>query len=125
MSVRLPLVMVILGGSASALSAQSGVRFTPMAHGVAAATRADPTPTREAITEVRVVQPTLMGEASALGGRAGRFAAGKLLVGAQVALSLVLLAGAALLVRSLRSVEQGPTGASPSIVMRCMTRREW
>jgi predicted permease len=48
--------------------------------------------------------------ASALGGRAGRFAAGTLLVGAQVALSLVLLAGAALLVRSLRSVEGGPTG---------------
>src|SRR5262249_52388261 len=42
---------------------------------------------------------------SALGARGQRFPIGKALISAQVALSLVLLIGAALLVRSLRSVQ--------------------
>ena len=44
------------------------------------------------------------------GGRVGRVAAGKLLVAGQVGLSLVLLVGAALLVRSLQSLQTSDTG---------------
>ena len=44
------------------------------------------------------------------GGGGGRIPIGKMLIVAQVALSLVLLSGAALLVRSLRSVEDADTG---------------
>jgi predicted permease len=40
----------------------------------------------------------------------GRIPIGKMLISAQVALSLVLLVGAALLVRSLRGIETAPTG---------------
>jgi predicted permease len=47
---------------------------------------------------------------SALGSRTQRIPVGKALITAQVALSLVLLMGAALLVRSLRSVENATTG---------------
>src|SRR5207248_10778144 len=47
---------------------------------------------------------------SGLGARGPRAALGKMLIAAQVALSVVLLVGAALLVRSLRSVEQIDTG---------------
>ena len=46
-----------------------------------------------------------------LGASAGRrFGAAKLLIASQVALSVVLLTGAALLVRSLRALEEQPTG---------------
>ena len=51
------------------------------------------------------------GLSGGLGAGAGRrFTAAKLLIVGQVALSVVLLAGAALLVRSLRSLEDRPTG---------------
>ena len=50
------------------------------------------------------------GVSGALGGTGGRIPIGKMLIAAQVALSLVLLSGAALLVRSLRSVEDADTG---------------
>ncbi|MEP6571497.1 MAG: ABC transporter permease [Gemmatimonadota bacterium] len=47
---------------------------------------------------------------NALGARGQRMPMGRLLIAGQVALSLVLLVGAALLVRSLSSVEQADTG---------------
>jgi predicted permease len=47
---------------------------------------------------------------SALGGRGGRLGAGKLLIGGQVALSVVLLMGATMLVRSLRNVQSIDVG---------------
>ena len=51
------------------------------------------------------------GVSGALGsGRGGRIPIGKMLIAAQVALSLVLLVGSALLVRSLRNVETADTG---------------
>ena len=50
------------------------------------------------------------GVSGSLGGGAGRIPVGKMLIAAQVALSLVLLTGAALLVRSLRNVENADTG---------------
>jgi len=56
--------------------------------------------------------PALRARSSAgtLGGRGGRIPLGKMLIAGQVALSLVLLVGAGLLVRSLREVQNGDTG---------------
>ncbi len=67
---RLALVVWAgLGGSASTLPAQSGIRLTPLAHGIGVATSVDPIPGGGALTEVRVVQPVVMGMLSAAGGR--------------------------------------------------------
>lgn len=63
------VVVAALGGGAIALPAQSGVRLTPMAHGIGVATSVDPIPGRGSLTEVRLVQPILMGLLSAAGGR--------------------------------------------------------
>src|SRR6185295_10701205 len=48
--------------------------------------------------------PALTGRSPDAGGRGGRFAIGKLLVVSQVALSIVLLVGAALFARTLRNL---------------------
>jgi putative ABC transport system permease protein len=57
---------------------------------------------------------TMRGEASSIAGarsgRRGRFALGELLIAGQVAVSLVLLMGAAMFVRSLRNVQSVDTG---------------
>ncbi len=60
---------LLLGGSVSTLGAQSGVRGAIMVRGVAALTRAEPIPFGESLTELRVVQPTVMVEGTAFGGR--------------------------------------------------------
>ncbi len=66
---RVLVASLALGGSAAALPAQSGIRVSPMAHAVAAATRADPTPYGGPLTEIRVVQTTLMAGVTALDSR--------------------------------------------------------
>ncbi|MEI2721478.1 MAG: hypothetical protein V9E87_15380 [Gemmatimonadales bacterium] len=63
------VVVAALGGGALALPAQSGIRLTPMAHGVGVATSVDPIPGGGSLTEVRLVQPVLMGLLGAAGGR--------------------------------------------------------
>jgi predicted permease len=50
------------------------------------------------------------GAVGGLGARGQRFPVGKLMIAGQIALSLVLLMGAALLVQSLRNLEGTPTG---------------
>lgn len=67
MTRRLGLaIALLLGGGVSTMAAQVGVRGMVMARGVAAATRAEPIPSGESLTEFRVVQPTLMIEGRAL-----------------------------------------------------------
>lgn len=60
---------VILGGSASALPAQSGFRVEPMAQAVLLGTHVDPIPFGGSKTEVKIVQPVLMAELRGLQGR--------------------------------------------------------
>ncbi len=60
---------VLLGGSATALPAQSRFFARPMAQAIVSATSMDPTPYGGRLTEVRVVQPVLMGQAGLANGR--------------------------------------------------------
>lgn len=63
------LAMAALGGGAMALSAQSGIGLTPMAHGIGVVTSVDPVPGGGALTEARLVQPVVMGLLRGAGGR--------------------------------------------------------
>ena len=60
--------MLLLGGGAIALPAQSGVQVTPMAQAILLASRSDPVPLGGALNELRVVQPILTLDARALRG---------------------------------------------------------
>ncbi len=62
---------VILGGGASALSAQSRFGVTPMAQGILSADRSGAIPGGGSLTEVRLVQPVLMGVGHAFGSKIG------------------------------------------------------
>jgi predicted permease len=59
---------------------------------------------------MRANAKSVAGNSLTAAGKGTRIPIGKLLISAQIALSLVLLVGAGLLVRSLRGVESAPTG---------------
>src|SRR5436853_5357149 len=65
---------------------------------------------RASIWQRRCARTRARSAAASAPRRDGRMPATKLLIAGQVALSVVLLTGAALLVRSLRALEQQPTG---------------
>lgn len=54
------LGLILLGGCAMALPAQSRIRVTPMAQGIATVSRMSPSPLLEPVTEARLVQPMVM-----------------------------------------------------------------
>jgi len=64
----LPLVALALGGGAVALPAQSAFQSDFLARAIAVRTRANPVPDGGALTELRVVQPVLMGMATGWNG---------------------------------------------------------